>query len=109
MSVYTTLPISALQNTTKYYMDDEVKNYKEGDVIYYSGKCHEFSDFYARLTRRCLEIAPNRVIAHKLSIFARICIWTGREGGFCDMMASVGIYITTTVKVNRTNLSFLRW
>jgi hypothetical protein len=49
MSAYTTLPITALQNTTKYHMDDEVKNYKEGDVIYYSGKCHEFSDFYAKI------------------------------------------------------------
>ena len=36
MSAYTTLPVIALQNTTKYYMDDEVKKYKEGDVIYYS-------------------------------------------------------------------------
>ena len=59
MSAYTTLPVTALQNTTKYYMDDEVKNYKEGDVIYYSGKCHEFSDFYAKIdniTKRGMDL-----------------------------------------------------
>ena len=47
MSVFNTLPIKKLEQKTKYYMDDSIKKYKIGDIIYYSGKCHEYSKFYA--------------------------------------------------------------
>ena len=51
MTAYATLAVCDLNNTTKYHMDDEVKIYKEGNIIYYSGKCYEFSDFYAKIDK----------------------------------------------------------
>ena len=49
MSTYATLSLYALNNKTKYNIDDVVKNYNVGDIIYYSGKCHNFSQFYAKI------------------------------------------------------------
>ena len=50
MSVVT-LPITSVNNKTKYNIDDVKKNYSVGNIIYYAGTCHKFSDFYARIDR----------------------------------------------------------
>lgn len=47
MSIYSTIPINKLDKTSKYHMDDNIKNFKIGDIIFYSGKCYQYSNFYA--------------------------------------------------------------
>lgn len=51
MSIYNTLPINALNNITKHHMDDLEKKYNTGDIIFYSGKCHHYSKFYATIDK----------------------------------------------------------
>ena len=51
MSTYATLPMSALNNTTKHCIDDKVKKYKEGSIIFYSGVTNDYFDFYAKIDK----------------------------------------------------------
>lgn len=44
-----TLPITSVNNKTKYNMEDVPKDYSVGNIIYYSGTCYDFSNFYARI------------------------------------------------------------
>ena len=47
--IYKNISFNQLQKKTPCHMDDDDKKFKVDDLIYYSGKCYEISNFYARI------------------------------------------------------------
>ena len=48
---YASFALKGLDMRTKCTIGDEQKIYDIGNIIYYHGKCHGFSDFYARIDK----------------------------------------------------------